>query len=85
MTDFRSQISKISSRQDFINFLGNLSEDFQKEPASWENNTLATYLEAMQSWTEDMDGHYLNTGQTLPENIDWQVFASILAAATIYE
>jgi hypothetical protein len=44
-----------------------------------------TYLEAMQSWVEDMDGYYLNKGLQLPEKVDWKIFATILVAAKIYE
>ncbi|MDR6197636.1 hypothetical protein QE357_004748 [Siphonobacter sp. BAB-5404] len=50
-----------------------------------ENKTLGAYREGMINWTEDIKGYYLNTDQNLPENVNWQVFASILAAAAVYE
>lgn len=52
---------------------------------SWKNNDLSSYLEAISSWIEDMDGFYENMGKSLPENINWSVFADILMAARIYE
>lgn len=52
---------------------------------SWKNNDLTSYLEAIASWIEDMDGFYENMGKSLPEKINWSVFADILMAARIYE
>jgi len=42
-------------------------------------------LEAVTSWTEDMDGYYQNNGIEIPQNINWKAFANILIAAKIYE
>jgi len=39
----------------------------------------------MSRWIEDMDGWYANQGKSVPEEPDWQTFAHILGAATVYE
>ena len=45
----------------------------------------SNHLEAIESWTDDMEGYYENTNQPIPQNINWKIFADILMAATMYE
>ena len=78
-------IKSISSKNDFLHFLDALNEDLRNNASSWENITLPDYLEALQRWTEDMEGYYINTGVPVPDNVNWKVFADILYAAKIYE
>lgn len=85
MTDLEEQISRMSSKEDFTAFLGALSQYFRQAPSEWENRTLKQYLEAMEGWTEDMEGYYANFGIPVPQAVNWQVFARILMAATMYE
>lgn len=85
MRDFKAQVDSISSKEDFTKFLGTLLEDLQSGRSAWENNTLDEYLDGIKSWTEDMDGYYINMGKPIPEDVNWQVFAEILTAATRYE
>ncbi|MBD2757898.1 DUF7660 family protein [Spirosoma validum] len=85
MRDFKAQVDSISSKEDFTKFLGSLLEDLQSDRSSWENNTLDEYLDGIKSWTEDMDGYYINMGKPIPEDVNWRVFAEILTAATRYE
>ncbi|GAB3785720.1 hypothetical protein GCM10028818_47830 [Spirosoma horti] len=85
MRDFTTQISNISSREDFTRFLGALLEDLQSDRSAWENNTLDEYLNGIKSWTEEVDGYYINMGKPILENVNWRVFAEILTAATMYE
>ncbi|WP_241640780.1 DUF7660 family protein [Rosenbergiella epipactidis] len=75
----------ISSKDDLVKFISALAEDFKENPDEWENRDLSSYLEAMASWIEDMDGYYENTNQTLPNDTSWKVFSDILMAARIYE
>ena len=80
--------SDIKSREDFVFFLGNLISDFKDNKESWENKTLADFLEALESWAEDMDGYYKNMGlenNINLEAVNWRVFADLLMAAKIYE
>lgn len=83
--NFADKINTIKTKSDFINFVELLLENLKSNPEEWENKTLPNFLEAIASWTEDMDGYYKNNNLPIPENIDWKVFANILAAAKIYE
>jgi uncharacterized protein with NRDE domain len=81
----QENIKKIETRDDFVNFAYELSQNYNDDPNSWENANLGDYLSAIAHWTNHMDGFYLNLGLKPPENIDWQVMANILAAARVYE
>lgn len=85
MKELINQINNLHTREDFIKFLLLLVKDFKNNPDEWENNNLESFLEAAASWTEDMDGYYINNNLPLPENVNWKVFANILMAAKMYE
>jgi len=82
---YLDKLEQIRTRQDFVGFLGALIHDLKTNPQDWENPGLDRYLDAAMSWTEDMDGYYMNIGEPMPQDINWKVFAEILAAAVIYE
>ena len=75
----------VQTKQDFVNFVGVLLEDYKTNPSNWENRTLEDFLEAMQRWTEDMEGYYLYNKINLPNDIPWRIFTDILMAAKMYE
>ncbi|MBD2800054.1 hypothetical protein ID854_06175 [Xenorhabdus sp. M] len=75
----------IETKEDFINFVSKLKNNLKTEPDGWENKDICTYLEAMQYWVEGMEQYYINTGQAIPDNINWKVFSDILMAAKVYE
>ncbi|MBN3216989.1 DUF7660 family protein [Pectobacterium polaris] len=75
----------ISSKDDLVKLISALARDFKENPDEWENKDLSSYLEAVASWIEDMDGYYENTNQPLPKDTNWKIFADILVAAKIYE
>ncbi|MFP1730836.1 hypothetical protein ACLECU_12380 [Lonsdalea quercina] len=75
----------VSSKDDLVKLISALARDFKENPGEWENKDLSSYLEAVASWIEDMDGYYENTNQPLPKDTNWKVFADILMAAKIYE
>jgi hypothetical protein len=77
--------NSIRSRQDFVAFVKVLSKDLHENPATWENNNLERYLEAIGAWVEDMDGYYLSHGKPVPQQPDWKVLGDILMAAKMYE
>ena len=62
-----------------------LKEDYLKSSQLWENADIATFLEARASWTEDMEGFYINQGLPIPAQPNWEVFADILMAGKLYE
>lgn len=75
----------VQTKHDFIKFVGVLLEDYKTNPSNWENRTLEDFLEAMQRWTEDMEGYYLFNKINLPSDIPWRIFTDILMAAKMYE
>lgn len=76
---------KIKNKDDFINFVRELSKDFKNNSESWENKSVDEFLESLAAWVEDMDGYYLNKEEAEPSDVDWTVFAVILTGAKIYE
>jgi hypothetical protein len=75
----------VRSREEFIQFVKAMSDDLRDNADSWQNMTLERYIEAIGSWTQDMDGYYKNQGLPIPDDPNWKVFSDILMAARIYE
>ena len=74
------------TREDFIQFLETLRRDFQTDPDKWANKTIDDYLEAISRYTQDIQGYYDNTGQTISaDKADWKTFSDIMKGATTYE
>lgn len=77
---------KVTNRQDFINFICLLRQDLIDNPESWENKKLDSFLEAISSYAEDIQGYYNNTNKNInADEPDWQTFADIFKGASIYE
>lgn len=57
MKEIIYKIEAMKTKEDFIEFINMVVEDLKNNPNEWENNSLQSYLEAMASWTEDMDGY----------------------------
>lgn len=85
MQELINKIQTLKCKEDFVEFIRLLIVDLQENPNGWENQTLESYLEAIASWTEDMEGYYQNNNIEIPQNINWKVFANILMAAKMYE
>ncbi len=83
--NLHDQASRIRSRSDFISFIYRLYDDLQENPGSWENPRLDSFLEAVASWVEDMDGYFENRGEPVPEEPSWRLLGEILLAAKYYE
>ncbi|PIJ46470.1 hypothetical protein [Tatumella sp. OPLPL6] len=80
-----SDLYPVKNKEEIIRLISGLVKDIKDNPDEWENKNLITYLEAIASWIEDMDGYYENTNKPLPKDTDWSVFADILMAARVYE
>ncbi|WP_313185650.1 DUF7660 family protein [Sphingobacterium siyangense] len=77
---------KVKDRQSFINFLNLLRQDLLQNPETWENKTLPDFLDALESYTEDIQGYYNNTNANVDaEKATWSTFADIFKGAKIYE
>lgn len=84
-SNMNTQINEIKNKHDFLNFLSLYIKDYNNNKESWTNRNIETFLEAMESWVEDMEGYYENMNLPVPENVSWKIFADILYAAKVYE
>lgn len=48
------------TRIEFIEFLREFRKDLEENKSDWENKTLEDFLEAMEAYTEDIQGFYDN-------------------------
>lgn len=77
---------QVTDRQSFAVFLTLLRQNLLDYPEEWENKTLTDFLEALASYTEDIQGYYNNAQQNRNADIpDWDTFATIFKGAKIYE
>jgi hypothetical protein len=77
----------VNDRASFIVFINLFRKDLKLNKDKWGNVELEDFLEAMERYTEDIQGYYDNTNQ-LEENADqasWKRFVDILQGARIYE
>ncbi len=75
----------IKTKNDLIKFIKELANEAAINSKNWENENLPSFLEAMASWIEDMEGYYKNQGEPIPIQLSWKTIGEILQAATIYE
>lgn len=85
MIEMLDDLLPVSSKDGLVKLILAIAKDLKDNPDGWENKDLGSYLEAIASWIEDMDGYYENTNQPLPKDTNWKVFADILMAAKVYE
>lgn len=83
--ELHEQTRQIDTRADLTAFLGQLRADLAANEATWENAELPRFLEALEAWTADMPGYFLNRGEPVPEQPSWSLIASLLLAAKSYE
>lgn len=77
---------EVIDRTTFVQFLEKLRQDFLDNPHTWENKTLPDFLEALNSYGEDIQGHYDNMNIDInADQANWKVFADIFKGARIYE
>ncbi|MCX4966695.1 hypothetical protein OHA98_17980 [Streptomyces sp. NBC_00654] len=75
----------VTTRADLVSYIRQLSQEAGVPSSGWENQSLDRYLEALSSWTNDMDGYFINRGESVPDRPDWSLIASMLRAACFYE
>ncbi len=81
-----SDQSDVFDRATFISFVDTLRNQLISGDTTFTNVNLPDFLEALSSYTEDIQGYYDNTGQPINANEPgWKVFADILKGASMYE
>lgn len=83
--ELHERIENVTSNLDLADFIEALREDLASNKDDWENVNLDDFLEAMGAWVGSMNRAYSNMGKTMPENLNWSVFADILLASKMYE
>jgi hypothetical protein len=83
--DLSEMVEQIQNHGDFAAFSRALLKDLKEKSEDWENRDLATYLEALGAWVEDMSGYYQANGGAIPLQPSWKMLAQILLAAKVYE
>lgn len=83
--DFNSAINGVNSKEDFIKFLTELRLDKEQKSEEWENSEIASYLEGICSWVDDMEGYFDNMQIEMPTDIDWKFIATLFYVGKIYE
>ncbi|TDQ25776.1 DUF7660 family protein [Tenacibaculum caenipelagi] len=74
------------TRIEFIDFLKDFRKDLKDNKSNWRNKTLEDFFEAMESYTEDIQGFYDNMEMDIDaDKPTWENFKTILKGATIYE
>ncbi len=83
--NYYAELDSIKSKEDFICFLLKLQKDKKGNDSEWANKSIESYLEAVASWTEEMDGYFSNMNLSLSEDIDWKFIATLFYVGKIYE
>ena len=74
------------TRVQFIEFLKTFREDLNNSQSNWENKSLDDFLEAMERYTEDVQGYYDNMKMNVDaDKATWENFKTIMQGASIYE
>ena len=83
-----NQISatEVTDRKSFIKFLGSLRNEFENNTGTWENTSLSDFLEALETYADDVQGYYDNVHPGVNADIpSWRTFADILKGASMQE
>ncbi len=81
-----SAMEKEMTRVEFVRFLREFRKDLLENRSEWKNATLANFLEAMITYTEDVQGYYDNMALQIDANEPtWENFSVILRGAAVYE
>jgi hypothetical protein len=79
------EVERIQTREDLAAFVERLKLDYESNPAGWENGDLASFLEALGAWVEDMSGYFENRGEDIATVPPWRLLGMMLLAARSYE
>jgi hypothetical protein len=78
--------SKVKSREQLADFVLSLYRDFVSGNYEWENDNLASFLEALSAYLRDIPNLYQNLDIDVdPDECSWRLIADVFAGARIYE
>ena len=83
--DVYEALIEVQNKETFLKFMKELAKDFDTNPQEWDSITINAYLNGVQSWVHDMDGDYMNTGQEVPKDINWNFIAVLFYVGKIYD
>jgi len=72
----------VKDKNDFVQFLQHLLDDFETNSDNWQNTKLDHYIESMGAFLESSKDPSFKEIDFTPA---WGVFAEIMVAASIYE
>ncbi|XVN16198.1 hypothetical protein QZH46_10705 [Pseudomonas corrugata] len=76
----------VATRENFIEFVECLVQDYSRHHAEWQNTSLSEFLSGLSGFANDMSGYYKNMGEVVDvDKITWRIAAEMLLAATVYE
>ena len=76
----------VATREDMAAFVSEIRHDLLANPEKWENVTLERFLAALSSYIEDVPGYLENTSAPVNAEVpSWQLFATVLCGARVYE
>ena len=75
----------VQTRDDLAAFVAQLKGDLDANVGEWTNVDLASFLNAMATWIQEMEGYYQNTGEKLCDLPPWRIVADVLMGARMYE
>ena len=76
------KMQQVNTRQDFVEFVQSLRQDFAQHTNEWQNHDIDAYLDALAAWAED---YYQLSDVQEPENADWRFISLLLYTGKIYE
>ena len=85
MSTLTDKAKSVTTRADLVELVRELKRDFEANPKQWTNTDLASFLEALADWMEDMDGYYLNQRKPIPAQPNWSTVADLLMGGRCYE
>lgn len=77
------QINRIKNKEDFIQFIKDLSSDYKEHSEQWANTTISDFLLQAASWIGDYSVCPVN--DITWEKVDFQILAKILYMGKLYE
>lgn len=84
--DLTTMAGRVTTRQQFVEFVGALHSNYKTNSEEWENDRLDLFLSGLEGFSEDCPGYYKNQDIPVdPDQPSWRVFAEILLASRVYE